>query len=323
MIKMYLKLFFSFMICIIFFVFAVLIFSNVKEEMMSEEGKVVITEEMRETCLVCHMKKYTESVFHDWKQSKHSKQGIGCELCHITKDDNLKEEIERVRLQRGIKKSLCQDERVNNLVPPKVCAQCHPEQFEEFSVSNHGNAFKNLKVHLEMNNEGTLFDKRDCLRCHQVEFKCSSCHSRHKFSLEFARKPETCGICHSGERHPQKERYFATMHGLTYQAEGNQWDWSGSIDEWHKKQAKRPHAVPLCITCHMVDGKHDNQKPGKIENFQWLCSKCHVSNNAVNLAMIEHKSHGAEKHAIEVAQASNNLQCKICHHTKKGDKPDK
>lgn len=314
---MKLKMFFAVMICIIFFVFAILMYRSVKEEVMNEEEKVVITTEMRETCLTCHRHKYTESVFLAWKQSKHSKKGIGCELCHIVNDEEIKKQIEVVRVERGIKESQCQDERVSGLVPPVVCAMCHKKQYDEFSESNHGQAFQKLKVHLDLNGEDKYFERADCIKCHQVEYKCSSCHSRHKFSLEFARKPETCGICHSGERHSQTDVYFSTLHGLTYQAEGMEWDWGGSVEEWHKKQEKQTHSVPLCITCHMIGGRHNNKKPEKMENFEWLCARCHVLNNAVNFSMIDHASGGAEKHAIEVAQASDNFQCKICHRPKK------
>lgn len=310
---MRLKIFFAVMICVIFFVFAILLYKSVREEMQGEEERVVITTEMRESCLNCHEHKYTEGVFYDWKQSAHSKKGIGCELCHITGDKDLKLEIERVRQLRGIKGSQCQDERVNNLVPPKVCSQCHPKQYKEFNSSNHGKAFQKLKIHLDLNAEAALFDQNDCLRCHQVEFKCSSCHSKHRFSIEFARRPETCGPCHSGDRHPQKEGYFATMHGLIYQAEGKDWDWSGNIEDWHKKQGKQPHVVPLCITCHMIDGQHNNQKPSKIEDFALFCAHCHVLNNSVSLSMIAHSSIGARRYAIELSQRSNNIQCKICH----------
>ncbi len=314
---MKLKLFFGVMICLIFFVFAALLYRSVSKEIHSGEAKAVVSDEMRETCLKCHTSKYTENVYLAWKQSLHSKKGIGCELCHITTDEELKKEIERSRLSRNIKESQCQDERVNSLVPPKICAQCHPDQYKEFSNSGHSKAFQNLKAHMDLNVDNAYFKQSDCLKCHQVEFKCSSCHSRHKFSLEFARKPETCGICHSGPRHPQKEKYFSTMHGLTYQAEGGEWDWSGSIEAWHKKQQKQPHSAPLCITCHMIDGRHDNKKPEKMNNFEWLCARCHVPNNAVNFAMIDHTSTGAEIHAIEVSKASNNFQCMICHREKK------
>jgi hypothetical protein len=34
---------------------------------------------------------------------------------------------------------------------------------------------------------------------------CSACHSRHDFSPRRARQPESCGKCHMGPDHPQKE----------------------------------------------------------------------------------------------------------------------
>lgn len=36
---------------------------------------------------------------------------------------------------------------------------------------------------------------------------CTYCHTRHKFSVAEARKPETCGQCHLGPDHPQHEIY--------------------------------------------------------------------------------------------------------------------
>jgi hypothetical protein len=37
--------------------------------------------------------------------------------------------------------------------------------------------------------------------------QCQKCHLRHEFSLEQARKPETCNACHIGPDHPQWEIY--------------------------------------------------------------------------------------------------------------------
>ena len=47
---------------------------------------------------------------------------------------------------------------------------------------------------------------------------CSACHTRHRFSKEQARKPETCGKCHLGPDHPQKEVYEESKHGILYRA---------------------------------------------------------------------------------------------------------
>ncbi len=314
---MRLKIFFAFIICVIFAVFTVLLYRSVREEIIGDEARPVITQEMKESCLTCHEHKHNEGVFFAWKQSKHSEKGIGCELCHIVSDKEMKDEIKRVMSLRGIKESQCQDERVNNVVPPKVCSQCHPKQYNEFVESSHGNAYKKLKMHLNLNEDSKFFDNSDCFRCHQIEFKCTSCHSRHEFSIEVARRPETCGVCHSGERHPQKETYLNTLHGVTYQTKGQDWDWGGNIEEWHEKQEEKPNSVPLCITCHMPNGKHNNVKPEKIDNFERLCKRCHVSNNSISFAMIDHSSINAQHYAIEVANKSGNIQCKICHNIKK------
>ncbi|HIE23469.1 MAG TPA: hypothetical protein EYP68_04490 [Candidatus Korarchaeota archaeon] len=54
---------------------------------------------------------------------------------------------------------------------------------------------------------------------------CSSCHTRHKFSVAEARDPESCGQCHLGPDHPQIEIYLESKHGNIYSAEGSEWNW--------------------------------------------------------------------------------------------------
>ena len=75
---------------------------------------------------------------------------------------------------------------------------------------------------------------------------CSACHSRHKFSVEEARKPETCGQCHMGPDHPQTEIYTESKHGNIYAAEGDTWNWDG--EDW---EAGKDYRAPTCAVCHM------------------------------------------------------------------------
>jgi hypothetical protein len=92
---------------------------------------------------------------------------------------------------------------------------------------------------------------------------CSSCHTRHKFSIAEARDPETCGQCHMGPDHPQIEIYLESKHGNIYSAEGSEWDWGA--EPWKVGVDFR---APTCATCHMseialpdgtvvVEGTHD------------------------------------------------------------------
>ncbi len=75
---------------------------------------------------------------------------------------------------------------------------------------------------------------------------CSSCHTRHSFSVVEARKPETCGQCHMGPDHPQIEMYYESKHGNIYSAEGDTWNWTS--DDW---KAGVDYRAPTCASCHM------------------------------------------------------------------------
>jgi hydroxylamine dehydrogenase len=79
------------------------------------------------------------------------------------------------------------------------------------------------------------------------EGSCSACHSRHSFSLAQARHPDTCGKCHLGPDHPQKEIYESSKHGIEFFANIdamnlNSPKWIVGEDYW---------AAPACATCHM------------------------------------------------------------------------
>ena len=74
---------------------------------------------------------------------------------------------------------------------------------------------------------------------------CTSCHTRHEFSIAEARKPETCGQCHLGPDHPQIEIYEESKHGNIYGAMGEEWNWDSK--EWGADDI----GAPTCATCHM------------------------------------------------------------------------
>jgi hypothetical protein len=76
---------------------------------------------------------------------------------------------------------------------------------------------------------------------------CSSCHTRHGFSVEEARKPETCGQCHLGPDHPQHEIYEESKHGNMYGASGESWNWDAPSGDWGPTDID----APTCATCHM------------------------------------------------------------------------
>jgi hypothetical protein len=77
---------------------------------------------------------------------------------------------------------------------------------------------------------------------------CSSCHTRHRFSVSEARKPEACGQCHLGPDHPQIEIYEESKHGAIYHADGDNWNWDAAPGTWTPGVDYR---APTCSVCHM------------------------------------------------------------------------
>jgi hypothetical protein len=79
------------------------------------------------------------------------------------------------------------------------------------------------------------------------EGSCSACHQRHEFSAAQARHPDTCGKCHMGPDHPQKEIYEESKHGISFFANVEHMNldsekWIAGEDYFH---------APTCATCHM------------------------------------------------------------------------
>jgi hypothetical protein len=79
------------------------------------------------------------------------------------------------------------------------------------------------------------------------EGSCNACHTRHEFSAAQARHPDTCGKCHLGPDHPQKEIYEESKHGILFFANQDRMNlrsnkWVVGEDYW---------ASATCATCHM------------------------------------------------------------------------
>jgi hypothetical protein len=74
---------------------------------------------------------------------------------------------------------------------------------------------------------------------------CTSCHSRHTFSIEMARKPATCGQCHLDPDVPAYNVYNASKHGNLYYSLGSRWN--SSAVPW---KLGEDFGSPTCATCH-------------------------------------------------------------------------
>lgn len=75
---------------------------------------------------------------------------------------------------------------------------------------------------------------------------CSACHTRHRFSMEMARKPYTCKECHAGPDVPASKVFEASKHGNIFSSEGKDWDFKNT-----KWTAGKDFSAPTCAACHI------------------------------------------------------------------------
>lgn len=74
---------------------------------------------------------------------------------------------------------------------------------------------------------------------------CSSCHPRHQFSIEMARKPYTCAQCHKGPDVPAYKVYSVSVHGNIQKSVDKDWDYSAV--PW---VVGEDFTAPTCAACH-------------------------------------------------------------------------
>jgi hypothetical protein len=199
-------------------------------------------------CVLCH-KNLTPGLVKDWKVSKHSKQGIGCDTCHGTKHSG----------RNNIDLAQMPDEH--------LCAQCHKKQFDEFGKGKHNFGWTSMNAlpitHVEP--DELMEGGKGCGGCHNMGIKteeqkkdqmakgyryqnnsCDECHTRHTFSKKEASDPRACQQCHMGYDHPQWEMWSSSKHGT----------------RWFVKNAgnlPKDAPAPKCQDCHLPNGTHENR----------------------------------------------------------------
>jgi hypothetical protein len=205
----------------------------------AKEGKV---------CIGCH-KAVTPLLVKDWQSSKHSNNEVTCDVCHGSEHKSKK------------------TSRLARMPDENTCAECHEEQFNQFTKGKHNFGWTSLNAlpvtHMEP--DELMEGGKGCGGCHNMGVKseaqkkelrdkgytyrtnsCDECHTRHTFSKKEAQDPKACRTCHMGFDHPQWEMYESSKHGVRYQL---------------KEMGRLPKdaAAPTCQFCHLPDGTHTNK----------------------------------------------------------------
>jgi hypothetical protein len=201
-------------------------------------------------CVECH-RDITPNIVKDWELSAHHGEGVACEDCH------------------GGGHASADDVDKLTTVTAAICADCHDNQFQQFSKGKHSVGWAAYKAMPTTHalpyamSEGM----KGCGGCHKIGLKsdeeiaalkqqgsvfghasCDACHTRHTFSVKEAREPQACQTCHMGFDHPQWEMWSSSKHGVRYLLKQN-----GTLP------ASTP--APTCQTCHMADGNHEVRTP--------------------------------------------------------------
>ena len=223
------------------------------------------------SCIQCHEKEGIHQVqIVEWQRSDHARKGVGCFECHQAKADDRDAYDHEGFL-------------ISTIVSPFDCSRCHNKEFQEFDRSHHARAGEILGSadnFLGEAVEGAGASVQGCQYCHGSVVKvgqkgkfdpatwpnlgigrlnpdgskgsCSACHAKHAFSLRVARSPGSCGKCHMGPDHPQKEIYDESKHGIIYYAYMDQMN----LDQKPWVLGEQYTQAPNCVTCHMGSNKN-------------------------------------------------------------------
>lgn len=75
---------------------------------------------------------------------------------------------------------------------------------------------------------------------------CTPCHTRHRFSIEMARKPYTCKECHVGPDVPVYKVYSSSKHGNIFESHKSAWNFKAV--PW---TIGKDFTAPTCAGCHI------------------------------------------------------------------------
>lgn len=279
--------------------------------------RVNVLAQSENECVVCHTRS-TPGIVTQYGHSTMAAAEVACQNCHEVAAD-YPGAVEH------------EGTHVLNTPTTAMCETCHENEVAQYNGSRHGlpayvafagaqdlpadllavyeaipegsfnpDRSRNAIYHLE----GPDVTRFTCEGCHNIGRpamdgsvgECQQCHLRHEFSLEQARKPETCNFCHIGPDHPQFEIYQESPHGISYATGGDTWNWEAepgtlTVDDF---------PAPTCAVCHMsgfggTGTTHDvgdrltwymfapvsERRPAWQDNktrMQTVCGECHNQN---------------------------------------------
>lgn len=252
---------------IVVLVLALIVMTIPRSPAAGEQERVNVLANSDDACVACH-RNATPGIVEQYGHSTMAAAKVTCRDCHV--------------VAAGYPGAVEHEGTyVLNQPTTAMCESCHTAEVAQFSQSRHGlpsyvavagsqeltpellaayqaipegqfapDKSRNIIAQLE----GPEITRFACESCHNIGRpaadgsvgQCQKCHGRHEFSLEQARKPETCNNCHIGPDHPQWEIYFESKHGIKYATDGDNWNWEAEPGTL----TVQDFPAPTCATCH-------------------------------------------------------------------------
>ncbi len=283
------------------------------------EEPVNVLANSNDECVTCH-ERNTPGIVEQYGHSSMAAAEVTCRDCHEVQADYPGAiEHEETYVLNTPTTAMCQDchknevaqfNRSRHAIPSYVAYAGEDALTEEQlamyqSIPEGGYSQDKVRARNSLHAiEGPEITKFACENCHNIGKpaadesvgECQACHIRHEFSLEQARKPETCNYCHIGPDHPQWEIYSESYHGILYATGGDKWNWEAEPGTLSVVD----FPAPTCATCHIsgfgpTGTSHDvgdrltwylaapisERRPAYQDNMarmQGVCTECHNQN---------------------------------------------
>lgn len=318
----------------IFFVSVVFVNALEYQKHRPERHPEAVINAETKVCIDCHMEKgISKLTIASWKESRHAEKGVGCADCHGS-DEDVVHRVKGVVL--ASKCASCHKEQYKDFggsaharawlsmqnspqykdlssdVRDSSCARCHnvgelrlkslmggdpkeeakkEESMDEFFSDDEDNGKQTEEAILDPTDEKVSIGR------------CDSCHTRHRFDVKEAQKPEACLTCHlTHDGFGQSRTYEEAKHGVIYNLEKN----------LYFEKSPKDRRAPVCTTCHMSKGGHDVSRGISIGGVVGATVEA-PKTSGFKLPVIPQQK-------FEEARINMTMVCQNCHSSKFGNR---
>ncbi len=291
-------------------------------------------------CVTCH-KKHNPGITQQWGASKHYRANVGCYECHAADEGDADAYIHDDKKVKKLISIIVSPKDCANChaKEAKQAQESHHAKAGRILGSLDNLLAEVVEGNSDLITEGfpegnSAAAVNGCWQCHGSQVKvtedgaldpatwpntgigrinpdgsegaCSACHARHMFSVAQAREPDTCGKCHLGPDHPQKEIYEESKHGIQFVSNKDKMN----LDNPKWIPGEDYFTGPTCATCHMSATRKQDVNHNVGLRISW--------NNRPPISVrpeVTDKKMGSPSAEIDWEERRDNMKdvCSACH----------